>query len=156
MYKYTGNKKYKDAFLTLCESLVKTQGPEGLWMDFMPNSKEEGAYHPRFNLWYAESLIDGYDLTGDKRYLEAARKTAEIYARAQESDGTIYYKNYLSGKKNRNSITGSAVAFAGIIWIRLEKNGIDQFSKNINLSYEWIKKNRFETTILILTSEGPF
>ena len=99
MYKYTGNEKYKKAFITLCESLVKTQGPEGLWMDFMPNFKEEGSYHPRFNLWYAESLIDGYELTGDKRYLEAAKKTADRYAKAQQGDGTIYYKNYITRKK---------------------------------------------------------
>ncbi len=143
MYKYTGNETYKKAFITLCESLIKTQGPEGLWMDFMPNFKEEGTYHPRFNLWYAESLIDGYELTGDKRYLEAAKKTADRYASAQRGDGTIFYKNYINGKRNENSITGSAVAFAGIIWIRLQENGIDQYSDNISLTYNWIRKNRF-------------
>ena len=66
MYEYTGNEEYKEAFITLCNSLVDKQGPEGLWMDFMPNDKESGSVHPRFNLWYAESLIDGYELTGDQ------------------------------------------------------------------------------------------
>ena len=73
MYEYTGNEEYKAAFIVLCNSLVDLQGPEGLWMDFMPNDKESGSVHPRFNLWYAESLIYGYELTGDKRYLEAAK-----------------------------------------------------------------------------------
>jgi hypothetical protein len=145
MYRFTGREEYREAFLTLCESLVRTQGPEGLWMDFMPNNREDGSVHPRFNLWYAESLLDGYELTGDERYLEAARKTAATYARFQMDDGTIYYRNFVSGCVNRNSICGSAVAFAGIIWLRLESYGMDEFSENIDLSLDWIMKNRFST-----------
>lgn len=143
MYRFTGKEEYRDAFLTLCESLLKTQGPEGLWMDFMPNNKEDGSVHPRFNLWYAESLLEGYDLTGDRRYLEAARKTAVTFTRFQKANGTIYYQNFLNGDVNKNSVCGSAVAFAGIIWLRLESYGIDEFSDNIDLSLEWILKNRF-------------
>ena len=114
-------------------------------MDFMPNNKEDGSVHPRFNLWYAESLLDGYDLTGDKRYLDAARKTAATFAGFQTGDGTIYYRNFTNGDVNRNSICGSAVAFAGILWLRLEAYGIEDFRKNTELSLEWILKNRFST-----------
>jgi rhamnogalacturonyl hydrolase YesR len=74
MYQYTKNEKYKDIFIKICESLVEKQGPQGLWMDFMPNHKDEGSFHPRFNLWYAESLLEGYELTADRRYLDAALK----------------------------------------------------------------------------------
>ena len=144
MYKYSGNEKYKKVFLELCESLVEKQGPEGLWMDFMPNDKESGSFHPRFNLWYAESLLDGYELTGDKRYLQAAQKTADIYERVQKKDGTIYYKNYLDGRVNRNSICGSAVAFSGIVWLRLLKYGAgDKYKDNIDKSLNWLLRNRF-------------
>jgi len=143
MYRYTGKQEFKDAFLTLSESLVETQDTFGLWMDFMPNDKASGAVHPRFNLWYAESLLDAYDLTGDQKYLEAARKTAKIFAKFQKGDGTIYYRNYTSGEVNKNSVTGSAVAFAGILWLRLEANGMDEFKENIELSLDWILKNRF-------------
>ncbi len=143
MYRYTGKEEYRDAFLALCESLVEKQDSFGLWMDFMPNDKESGAVHPRFNLWYAESLLDGFDLTGDRRFLEAARKTAEAYARFQQEDGTIYYRNYVNGKINRNSICGSAVAFAGILWLRLEDSGIEDFRENAERSLDWILKNRF-------------
>ncbi len=143
MYRYTGKEEYKDAFLALSESLVATQDSFGLWMDFMPNDKESGAVHPRFNLWYAESLLDAYDLTGEKKYLDAARETAKIFAKFQKGDGTIYYRNFVQGGENRNSVTGSAVAFAGILWLRLEAHGIDDFKENIELSLDWILKNRF-------------
>ncbi|MCK4993091.1 MAG: hypothetical protein KAS29_21485 [Bacteroidales bacterium] len=145
MYEYTGEEEYRAAFITLCNSLVEKQGQEGLWMDFMPNHRQEGSVHPRFNLWYAESLLEGYELTGDKRYLEAVRKTAATFARFQKANGTIYYQNFLSGEVNKNSVCGSAVAFAGIIWLRLESYGIGEFSNNIDLSLDWILKNRFST-----------
>ena len=145
MYKFTGNESYKKAFINLCESLVKHQGEEGLWMDFMPNHKQEGSYHPRFNLWYAESLIDGFELTNDKRYLNAAVKCARVYASAQEKSGTIYYKNYINGKApNMNSICGSSASFSAIIWIRLVEHGVgDEFLQNIERSAQWVFRNRF-------------
>jgi rhamnogalacturonyl hydrolase YesR len=144
MYEFTGDEKYKQIFIELCESLVAKQGPEGLWMDFMPNHKAEGSFHPRFNLWYAESLLEGYDLTRDKRYLEAALKTARMYAKYQKSEGTIYYENYLNGTSNESSVCGSAVAFAGIIWLRLLHYGVgDEFKENIEKSLTFVMKNRF-------------
>ena len=144
MYEYTKNEKYKKVFIDLCESLVEKQGPEGVWMDFMPNNKEEGSFHPRFSIWYAESLIEGYNLTHDKRFLDAAKKTAEVFAKAQAKDGAIFYKNYISGKRNQNSICGSATSFAGILWLKLIEEGVgDEFKTNVARSLSFVLKNRF-------------
>ena len=144
MYEFTGNEKHKEMFIELCESLLMYQGSEGLWMDFGPNHKDVGTFHPRFNLWYAESLLEGYDLTGDKRYLEAAKKTLTFYTKFQKNDGTFYYKNYLDGSSNKNSICGSAVSFTGILWMRLIGYGVgDEFKENVEKSANWVMKNRF-------------
>ncbi len=144
MYEYTGDEAYKKVFIDLCESLVEKQGPEGLWMDFMPNFKDEGTFHPRFNLWYAESLLEGYDLTKDRRYLEAAKKTVQTYAKAQRKSGVIYYKNYLNGDADHGSICGSAVSFMGLLMIRLVDYGVgDEFKDRIDLSAKWVMANRF-------------
>jgi rhamnogalacturonyl hydrolase YesR len=144
MYEFTHNEKYKKVFLRLCESLVEKQGPEGLWMDFTPNDKETGMFHPRFNLWYAESLIRGFEMTGDKRYLEAARRTLAFYTRFQKKNGTIYYENFLNGTTNDNSPSGSTVAFAGLLWIQLLKHGAgEEFRDNVEKSFAWIMENRF-------------
>jgi hypothetical protein len=51
----------------------------------------------------------------------------------------------VNGDVNRNSICGSAVAFAGIIWLRLESYGIYEFGENIDLALDWILKNRFSS-----------
>jgi hypothetical protein len=144
MYLYTKDEKFKQVFIDLCESLVEKQDQYGLWMQFMPNKLETGVYHPRFNLWYAESLLEGYDLTGNKKYLEAAKKTLLTYKKAQKKDGTIFYVNYVDGKDNENSITGSAVALAGSLWIRLVKAGVgEEFKTNIEKTAKWIMLNRF-------------
>jgi rhamnogalacturonyl hydrolase YesR len=144
MYEYTENERYREVFLELCESLVEKQGPEGLWMDFGPNHKEYDRFHPRFNIWYAESLLDGYDMTGDERYLMAAKRTADRYVKAQQGDGTIYYVNYLDGRFNTNSLCGSGVSFAGILWLRLLQYGVgDEYADNIERSLEWVLRNRY-------------
>lgn len=144
MYEVTGDARHRAMFLELCESLLQYQDEHGLWMRFMPNHHADGSVHPRFNLWYAESLLEGYELTGDRRYLEAALKTARTHARFQEKDGTIYYTNYLTGPPNKNSICGSAVSFGGIIWLRLLQAGVgEEFRPHIERSVRWVLKNRY-------------
>jgi len=146
MYDYTHNEKYKEVFINLCESLVAKQGPEGLWMQFTPNNAAKGSFHPRFNLWYAESLIEGYVLTGNKSYLDAAKKTLIFYTKYQKKDGTMFYENYLDGRSNENSVTGSTVAMAGLLWLRLKNLGVgDEFKENIERSVRWVLGNRFAT-----------
>jgi len=145
MYEFTGDEKYKDLFIDLCESLLEYQTPEGLWMRFMPNNHIVGNFHPRFNLWYAESLLEGYDLTGDKRYLDAAKKTLQYHIKFQKKSGTFYYKNFVNGKaSDRGSICGSAVSFMGMLAIRMVGYGVgDEFKESIERSANWVIKNRF-------------
>jgi rhamnogalacturonyl hydrolase YesR len=144
MYEYTRNEKYKEVFVNLCRSLVEKQGPEGLWMQFTPNNAAKGSFHPRFNLWNAESLIEGFVLTGDKSFLDAAVKTLKFYTRYQRKDGTLFYENFLDGHSNENSVTGSTVAMAGLLWMRLQILGVgDEFKENVERSIRWIIANRF-------------
>ncbi len=144
MFEYTGKPEYKKVFLDMCESLVSKQGPEGLWMEYSPNDEGKKSFHPRFNLWYAESLIEGYILTGEKRYLEAAKKTLVFYTKFQKKDGTFYYENYLDGRSNQNSVTGSTVAMLGLLWMRFQKlDPAVNFRENIARSLRWIVGNHF-------------
>lgn len=143
-YHFSKEEKFKNAYINLCNSLLEKQGPEGLWMQFTPNAIEEGSFHPRFNIWYAESLLKAYELTHEKKYLEGAAKTARAYVKAQDDDGTIYYKNFINGMPpDKGSICGSAVAFSGILWIKLAQYGYAEFQPNIELSLQWLLRNRF-------------
>jgi len=144
MYEFTGKEKYKKRFLDVCESLLDKQGAEGIWMNFIPNNKKLGYFHPRFNIWYAESLLEGYDLTGDKRYLKAALKVGQFYKKFQLENGAFYYRNFLDGRADKFSISGSTSSFAGILWLRLLKYGVgDEFKENIERSLQWVLKYRY-------------
>src|SRR6218665_906475 len=145
-YEFSGDAKFKDAFILLCNSLIEKQGPDGVWMRFMPNSEAAHTFHPRFSLWYAESLVEAFKLTNDRKYLEAAANTCRTFAKAQQKDGTIFYDNYTDGQKpDKGSATGSAVALAGIVWIELSKEGYKEFDQNIEKSAVWLLKNRYAT-----------
>ncbi|TCC96708.1 pectate lyase [Pedobacter hiemivivus] len=143
-YEFSGNTAFKDAFINLCNSLLKLQDENGIWSDFMPNFKDVHSFHPRFNLWYAESLIEAFKLTKDRKYLEAAARTARTHAKAQQKDGTMYYDNYTNGKApDKGSVTGSEVALSGIVWMELSKLGYKEFDANIEKSAYWLVHNRF-------------
>jgi uncharacterized protein YyaL (SSP411 family) len=143
-YEFLKDIRFKDAHILLCNSLIEKQDKDGIWMRYMPNHIEEASFHPRFNLWYAESLLEAYELTKDRKYLEAAAKTARTYAKIQKRDGTIFYVNYTDGKpSDKSSICGSAVALAGILWIRLAGYGYDEFIPAYERSIQWILKNRY-------------
>ena len=144
MFRFTGDSTYRRVFVDLCESLVEKQGPEGLWMDFTPNNKATGSFHPRFNLWYAESLINGYEETGRREFLDAAVRTLRYYTRYQRKDGTIFYDNNVNGTSIESSPSGSTVAFAGLLWLRLLQHGVgEEFTPNIERSFRWIMRSRF-------------
>lgn len=69
--------------------LVEKQGTNGLWMDFTANDNRDNSIRPRFNLWYAEALL-AFDLTGEKKYVLAALKSAQTYKKIQSKDGTFF------------------------------------------------------------------
>lgn len=144
MYEYTGDESYKKLFVELCESLLEKQGEEGLWMAFTPNDQSKGTLHPRFHLWYAESLLEGYALTHDSRYVEAALKTGRFYTKIQQPNGAFYYSNNLDGSADTYSISGSTSAFAGLFWLRLKSYAqTDEFDLAIQKSLRWILDNRY-------------
>lgn len=143
MYLHTHNKLYLDVFRNLCNSLVEKQSPNGFWMDYHPNNVRQNKIHPRFNIWYAESLIKGFDIIGDSAYLTTALNTARAITRWQQKDGTIYYTNRPNGTFDKSSICGSAVAFAGILWLKLFKLGYTEFEPFIHKSANFIIQNQF-------------
>ncbi|MEM1321154.1 MAG: beta-L-arabinofuranosidase domain-containing protein [Bacteroidota bacterium] len=145
MYRHTQEERYLTFFKTLCQSLVDKQSDNGFWMDYHPNNIEKQKIHPRFNIWNAESLLVGYELTGEKSYLEAALRTARAVQLWQQKDGRMYYTNRPDGTFDKSSICGSAAAFAGIIWLHLKAQGYDEFDESIERALAFVLNNQFPT-----------
>lgn len=143
MCRHTGDSQWCDRFVEDARAVVRLQGPEGLWMDFEPNNPDTGQVHPRFNIWYAEALVEAYVLTGDRVFLDAATRTGRKMATYQSRTGGFAYNLNIDGSSRPDSITGSATAFAGILWLRLRALGVEGFDENIDRALTWILAHRF-------------
>ncbi len=157
MCRHTGERRYCDLFLEVSRAKVARQHESGFWMEFEPNEPREGRVHPRFNVWYAEALLEAYELDPDPRFLQAALRTARGMSRLQRRDGSIFYDNFIDGRARESSPTGSAVAFAGLLWLRLHRMGAStEFLPNIERSAEWLLANRFAETHADTNLRGGF
>jgi hypothetical protein len=124
---------------------VARQGEHGLWMEFEPNDPETGAVHPRFNTWNAEAMLRAWREYRDPRFLEATLRTARANTRMMRPDGSFDYSQNLDGSSGNASPTGSATAFAGLLWLGLRGEGHRQFDPQIHAAARWLIANRFAT-----------
>lgn len=144
MHRHTRDKAWRTRFLEQARGALRWQRPNGLWMDFEPNDPKTGKVHPRFNIWNAEALLEAYELSGDRAFLEAAVRTAAFMARVQDRRGVIFYDLNENGAWTASSMTGSAVSFAGILWLRLKWYGVGApFADNLTRAQDWVLANQF-------------
>ncbi len=141
--RHTGDQTLCARHLRLAEATVARQGSNGFWMAFEPNDPAKGSIHPRFNTWNAEALLESYGLEPDPRFLAAALRTARANTRLMESDGAFDYSQNVDGRRGNTSPTGSATAFAGILWLKLRALGHGEFDPHIHAAARWIIANRF-------------
>jgi hypothetical protein len=127
----------------LADATRGRQSDDGLWMAFEPNDPDSGRVHPRFNLWNAEAMLRQYRRTNDRRFLDAALATARRHARMMAGDGAIDYDQNRDGSAGSASPTGSATAFAGLLWIDLRALGHSEFDAHIHRAARWLVANRF-------------
>jgi hypothetical protein len=140
--KHSGRKWLCNAHNRLALATVKRQA-DGLWMEFEPNNPDTGTVHPRFNSWNAEAMLRTWRETGERRYLDAALATARANVRMMKADGTFDYVQNVGGKSGTTSPTGSATAFAGILWLELRAAGHKEFDPQIHAAARWLIANRY-------------
>ena len=141
--RWTGDDAWRRRFLEQAEHALARQDANGLWMEFEPNDARTGAVHPRFNLWNAEALLEAHHLTGDRRFLAGARRTVDFHARLARPDGTMHYAQNVDGTARPDSVTGSAVAFHGLLLLRLRDYGEPGLDAAIERAVDWILRNRY-------------
>jgi hypothetical protein len=127
----------------LASRTLARQDARGLWMEFEPNDPERGIVHPRFNLWNAEAMLRQYRRTRDWRFLDGALRTARTHAGMMRADGSIDYEQRSDGTSGSAAPTGSATAFAGLLWLGLRAEGQTEFDQHIHKAARWLIANRF-------------
>jgi hypothetical protein len=158
--RHHGDQAMCDAFLSQADMTVARQDLHGLWMQWVPNDQTNDRFHPRFNTWYALSLLDAAEWLNDNKsdaktktsmYENAAIATARTMAQAQQISGTIYYWNVIVNGTSvpvpeKNAPCGSAVAVALQLWLRLYRRGHAEFVENIVRSVRWLLANQFSSS----------
>lgn len=142
--RHSGEQAWCGRFLEQARFALARQSPDGLWMAFEPNDAASGRVHPRFNIWNAEALLEAYALSGERAFLEAAARTARFYQGAAAPDGAIAYTLYRDGRTAaEQGAAGSAVAFHGLLVLRLQDYGYAEFAPAIARAADWLLANRY-------------
>ncbi len=129
----------------LAQRTAARQSANGLWMEFEPNNPETGGVHPRFNSWNAEAMLRSHRQQADPALLAAALATARANVRMMRADGSFDYVQNADGTAGRESPTGSATAFAGLLWLELRALGHHEFDAQIHGAARWLLANRYAT-----------
>ncbi len=143
MCRHTAEQVWCERFLAQADSVLERQHESGLWLQFEPNNEDGSQIHPRFNVWNAEALLQAYEISEDRKYLEGAARTARWAQSVMREDGTLYYRTSIDGESNRAEVTGSSVAFNGLLMLRLKDYGYSEFDETIDTMADWIIRNRF-------------
>ncbi len=143
MCRHTGEAVWCQRFIAQADALLARQHESGLWLEFEPNEADGSQVHPRFNIWNAEALLQAYEVSGDRRYLEGAARTARWAQKVMQKDGTLFYRTSIDGASNRAEVTGSAVAFNGVLMLRLKDYGFTEFAPTIEVFADWLIANRY-------------
>lgn len=141
--RYSGDQSLCDRHVKLAIKTAARQAPNGFWMEFEPNDPVDGTIHSRFNTWNAEALLTAYELRKDPAILEAALRNARANVKLLNPDGSFDYTQNTNGQSGSASPTGSATAFAGILWLKLRALGYKEFDPQIHAAARWLVKNRF-------------
>jgi hypothetical protein len=146
MFDYTGDSTYFRVFMAGCRTLLRTQGPQGIWPAYGPNEPETGSFDLWLTLWYAEALVEAYRLTDDPSFLQSAERAVATLLKAQATDGSLYADSYLDGRVERRSVSGSAVSMLGLVMVRLAGLGRTFYAPHIHRCAQWVNDNRYAIT----------
>jgi hypothetical protein len=141
--RHGGRAELCEAHRLLARGTLARQGEHGLWMEFEPNDPATGAVHPRFNTWNAEAMLRAWREYGDRRFLDAALRTARANARMMRPDGSFDYRQSLTGESGRDEPTASATAFAGLLWLELRRESVREFDTRIHAAARWLITHRY-------------
>ncbi len=120
-YHLSKNERFKKIFFETAERVLRDEDPPGNWIHYAPCNPERGNIHPRMAYWWARPMLMAYQETGDKKYLNCAKRCADWYAKAQRKDGGIFRNTYIDFNTDSFGHATSGIACAVILWHDFEK-----------------------------------
>lgn len=142
----------------VADYLISISFPKGTLLEYFPPAyygetvgKNENSHMQLSNYMIiaaaesGQAYLDLYDLTGDKKYLEAAQRIARTYLKTQLKNGTwILYVNHETGKPTADKL---AIPTSTINFLERLKNdyGMKGLDDSIQRAFDWIMENPVKT-----------
>ena len=110
---------HRKIFYEIAARLLREEDPPGNWIRFVPCDPVAGTLHPRQAYWWGHPMIAAYRDSGDRRYLECARRAGDWYRSAMRSDGGMFRATARDFKTPSFGHETSGIACAAILWLDL-------------------------------------
>jgi len=146
IYRLTGDRKFKAAFIECLNRLLRDENPPGNWIKYPPCNQKRGNIHPRHAYWWGLPMLYAYEETGAKKYLQCALRAGNWYVKAQRKDGGLFRGTYADFNTNSFGQASSGMACAMILWQEIERvTGKARYHDALALGLDYLLKMQFTT-----------
>ncbi len=115
-YEATGDEHLRQVALATARRLLRDEQPEGNWINYPPANPVTGSIHPRQAFWWGRPMWMVYEDTGEMRFLDCCRRSAQWYVQAMRSDGGMFRDTYRDWRTPSFGQATSGIACAAILW----------------------------------------
>ena len=120
-YKQTKNALCRKLFFAAADRLLKEEEHPGHWNSFPPGTKQ--AYgHPRQTYWWGYPMIAAYRESGERRYLECAKRVGDWYMHLARDEADPFHGSL----RESAGLETSGMACAAILWLELFEESREQ------------------------------
>jgi hypothetical protein len=120
-YRLTKNALCRKLFFAAADRLLKEEETLGHWNNYPPGTKS--AYgHPRQAYWWGYPMIAAYHESGDRRYLECARRVGDWYLHLTRDETDPFHGSLRASA----GLETSGMACAAILWLELYEETKDE------------------------------
>ena len=116
-----GRDDWRRIFFDTADRLLADGSPPQNWNLYSIPGRTRGATHPRNPYWWGLPMLDAYEESGRREYLEHAIAAGQWYERAVRRDGGLIRGTYEDGSTDSFGHATSGAACAVIFWRRLWK-----------------------------------
>ena len=120
-WKRTKNPLCRKVFFAVADRLLKDEDPPGNWIGYPPCNVRTGTIHPRQAYWWGHPMIAAWQESGERKYLDCARRAGEWYLHAMRSDGGLFRNTSREFRTPSFGQETSGIACAAILWQDLYK-----------------------------------
>jgi len=143
-FQRTGDTRMRDVFYRTAERLLRDENPPGNFILYTPSNYLRDRHHPRHAYWWGRPMVMAWKDSGDRRFLECARRAGRWYVNAQRLDGGFFRKTDSKFKTASFGHATSGILYAAALWhdLMVEGEG-DEFREPLRLALSFGLRMQF-------------